>query len=165
MKRIFLAIFSTIAISSHAQAPQWRITEVLDNKKAPAGYIMHSYAIGTQQGSSIEKIAAGLRLVCSSKSPADPVMGVFWNSSLLPEQTQTVTVWVDGKLISSSKWTQDGAFVYAAVSDIPAVIKSVKTGKLAKFSWTAKDSIPRSVIFDLEGVNFESFNLVCRSNI
>ena len=51
MKNLLLGIFLSItAISSMAQKSDWKITTVIGKNDTVAGYIYHTEALGSQQG-------------------------------------------------------------------------------------------------------------------
>jgi len=161
MKTLVCAVLALSAIACQAQSSKWQITDVHDAKKVIAGYIMHTYALGTVRADSTQKITSGLRLICASRPSTPPIIGVYWDRPMPIENFQYVTVTIDGKKSPPKQWAQDDSLVFTPFTEIPQLVKSMTSGKTIKFEWTNQKSENYTVAFDLEGMPIKEFNQYC----
>jgi len=167
MKKFIAALFVTAAsFTAYAQNSGWNISDVINKDKMSVGYIYHTYAVGTKMGAKPEKVAAGLRLVCSVKGKSDPILAVFWNGMLPTSYSQTVEISIDGQPVSKDTWTHDGSLLYMTEPVAHVLIDNMKTGRILNATWT-DNSIQYKVAFDIS--TFKSklgeFNQSCKTQL
>jgi hypothetical protein len=159
-----IIVFSTIIVD--AEPVQWNLVDVFTKDTVTVGHIYHTYAVGTQKGIKTEKVAAGLRFVCSTKNNnMEPIIAIYWNSSInnISGQTQKVHSSIDGKEFDYVDWRQEGTLLYRPLSTSKEMIEAMKRARLIRFTWSSNDSVLRDVIFDIKtfSTNFNNFSALC----
>jgi hypothetical protein len=161
---LVLALASSLAL---AQSAEWKLSEIRDKGNTPVGYIYHSYAVGTEHGNGKvnNKSATGLRLICSTKGSAAPIIAIYWDTPLLSESTQSVMWMSDFVAIQAAdNWKQEGKILYSSFSANPTLIAALKTRKTISASWADKYGVQRIAIYNLDGFNahLNEFNSACK---
>jgi hypothetical protein len=159
----FAALFSSTVI---CQPAIWTLSEV-KGKNEIAGYIYHTNAIGTQYKSKTEKVFTSLRLACSLKSSAPPLMIIMWNT-MKGSSIQSLQVTVDGKVVSTDEqWVQDESIIYRSLVDSDSIMQQLKSGNIVTVAWTDQNAIRRTTAFDLRDMmkGMGDFNTICHTRI
>lgn len=170
MKQLIASIIfaATSLVASAAPMTGWSTVAVPDTDK-PVGYIMHTYAIGTQTGKTTEKVVAGLRLICSTKNTAEPLIAIYWSGWLYGSPTRSQFLWsaVNGKALSSDEWMQDTKILYRTASQAKTLIDAMKTSRTVQFTWVGADAVKYNVMFDTVEFNAKliEFNASCKTQI
>jgi hypothetical protein len=164
MKKLLSSVLLLFAFSASAQ---WTLTEVPGKDKTPVGYIYHTAATGTRIAEKSEKAFASLRIVCSTKSDALPMMVLYWNG-MNGTGNRYPLVQADGKqvLLQQEVWIQENNILYRAIHDNDQLMKSLKSATRISFSWD--DGTARYVVgFDAKGIHsgLGDFNTVCKTQI
>lgn len=172
MKRTFMAIALLLASVANAQSSNWKIVSVQNTNNEVVGHIYHTESIGRQVGASPEKVATGLRLVCSRLSAngnEDALIVLYWQGMFgnIPED---VTITVDGRKIGVGQpytWKRDGPVLVRTVAESVEITNALKTGRSINFSWKDTGNVQRTTVFDLRSFNsnISSFNSSCKTNI
>ncbi len=155
------------SIASYAQSSSWTLTEVTDSVE-PVGYIYHVYARGVATiGTTNSMVAAGLRFVCSAKDKSEtaPIIAIYWDSVLMVNTSQEVTITVDNLALLKEQWTHEGPLIYSSVVNEPALLSAIKRGRTIKFNWNGNDNSKYVVVFNLKDFNLSKFNTSCKTNI
>jgi hypothetical protein len=168
MKHLFAGLLVTaLSLTAQAGTPNWNLTNVQNKDKVTVGYIYHTYAAGTQIGVRTEKVAAGLRLVCSTKGSNEPVIAIFWSGWTGSGITQSIWSATDGKVVSGDVWTQDVSLLYRPLSQSTKLIDAMKKSRTVQFTWIGYDAVKYDVVFDTTGFNAKlaEFNASCKTQI
>jgi hypothetical protein len=168
VRKLFAGLLSVLAMTAGAaETSTWNLVEVQTKDKTVVGYIYHTAAVGTQlNNKKIEKVGAGLRLICSSKGNGESIITVYWDG-MHGNTTQNVEVTVDKKQIAIGapvRMNQDGPIIYRSLSESRFILQAMKTGQNIQFVWTGTDSINRTVIFNIQefNSNYAAFASACR---
>lgn len=131
-KLVSYAIFLVCCV---ANAQTWKMSEVTGKDKSIVGYIYHTSATGTKIGDKQEKAFASLRLVCSTKSNAPPLVVLYWNG-MNGSGNKYPLVQIDGKQVTVQQevWIQESNILYRTVYSDDQLMKLLKTSSKVTFS-------------------------------
>jgi len=157
-------------LSSAQQNSAWNIVKVPTDDGKVAGYIFHTYAVGTKYGKEQEKSVTGLRLICSAtKGNSTPIVSIYWDKESLDyhNQSQDIEISIDDKAIETSKWVQEGKISYRNLYESGDLIEKMRLGSKISFTWKDTNGLKRSIIFNLKGFgsNLDRFGESCLGKI
>lgn len=156
-------LFAILSLSVCAKPLAWNLVEVLDKSGNNAGYIYHTSALNTQTTKVTEKVASSLRLICAA---TDSALAIYWDRYFDTEVSQTVTTHVDGKLVSSLRWAQDGKLLYIPTTDTKDIIRAMRAGRIVTFHWHSPTT-QYAAFFALDGFSdyLGDFEGVCKISL
>lgn len=157
MNRIFvvlLALLPIIAYSAPATPSPW-IFDTITDAKGVAGYIYHSYSVGTMYSDGVVKNVTNLRLICPARGKAPAIVAVYWDGQDDVSNTNIIEISIDRKIfIDTQMWMHDRSLQYRPLNESGQLIIAMRNAKMIEFKWFDISGVQKETIFDL--TNFKS---------